>query len=96
MRAKKVLLVALGLVTELKMICLATPELVLEAPVEVARNIPAALVLLLQLPLKVVEVRLEPVIEKPAGVVQAPEAVVHISAEMDCIVLVVPVVKLSS
>ena len=87
------LFVALGLVTEPNLICFAEPDVVLVALLALARILPAVEVFTVHVPLSVDDVKLAPVTLKPVGVVQLPEAVVHISAAKDWKVAVVPVVK---
>ncbi len=71
-------MVALGLVTDPKIIFFAVAAVVLEADVAVARRLPAVAVLTVQVPDNDEEVKDEPVTLNPAGVEQAPEAVVQI------------------
>jgi hypothetical protein len=92
-RAKKVVLVVLGLVTAPNTTCLAVPEVVLLAPLAVPRKLPEVPLLTLQLPESVVELKVDEVVVKPAGALQAPEAVVQIWASNDWKVAVVAVVK---
>lgn len=93
MRAKNVVLVVVGFWTLPNTICFAVPVVVLVAPVAVARILPGVDVFTVHEPDKVLEVKVELELAKPVGVVQEPEAVVHICAWNDWNVAVVAVVK---
>jgi hypothetical protein len=74
---------------------LAVPLVVLAALVADARRLPAVAVLTVQVPERVLEVKVEDEFAKPVGVVQEPDAVVQTWAWKDWKVAVVAVVKAS-
>jgi len=66
--------VALGLVTAPKTICLAVPDVVLEAPEAEPLRLPAVPLLTDQVPDKLVELSVDDVVVRPDGALQVPEA----------------------
>ena len=87
------MLVAVGLVTLPKTICLVAPLEVDEAPEAVPLRLPDVALLTLQEPDKSVESRVEEVVTRPVGALQLPEAASQISASNDWKVAVVAVSK---
>ena len=70
----------LGFVTAPKTTCRALPLEVLAAPVAEPLRLPAVPLSTLHVPDRLVELSVEDVVVKPAGALQAPEAVVQIWA----------------
>lgn len=90
---KNVSLAVVGFCTLPITMFLPEPLVVLDAPDALALSAPVVAVLIVHVPERVLEVKVDEDWEKPVGVVQLPEAVVQATASNDWNVAVVAVVK---